>query len=81
MRVQPDPNSSYATNSLLIARLELIDSLLHYVYSIWCKEYGESKPTCHRAGWRTTEDAIQKTERKVMAESRDDRERAFLGLM
>ena len=62
-----------------MARLELIESLLNFVYGIWCKEYCAQQ--CNRAAWRTMEDALKKTEEKVMSESRDDREKAFLGLM
>ena len=32
LRVSLDPGSAYAKHSLLMARLELIDSLLHFVY-------------------------------------------------
>ena len=79
LRVSPSPNSSYATNSLLMARLELVDSLLHFIYGLWCKEYGVR--TCYRASWRTVDEAINRTESKWGSESRDDREKAFLGLM
>lgn len=79
LHVPLDPNSPYAKHSLLMARLELVDSLLHFVYGLWGKE--NAVRTCYRASWRTCEEAISKTEAKWQAESRDDREKAFLGLM
>nr|VWO97063.1 Aspartyl proteinase [Ganoderma boninense] len=74
-----DPNSPYAKHSLLMARLELVDSLLHFIYGLWGKE--NAVRMCYRASWRTVEEAISKTEAKWQAESRDDREKAFLGLI
>ena len=79
LRVPPVANSGYAQHSLLMARLELIDSLLHFVYGLWCKDY--SMRFCNRPSWRTLEDAFHKTEAKWLAESSDEREKAFVGLM
>ncbi|RPD63839.1 hypothetical protein L227DRAFT_584342 [Lentinus tigrinus ALCF2SS1-6] len=79
LRVPPAPSSGYAQHSLLMARLELVDSLLHFIYGLWCKEYGVR--TCYRASWRTVDDAISKTEAKWHAESNDEREKAFVGLI
>ncbi|KAI1796347.1 hypothetical protein LXA43DRAFT_615357, partial [Ganoderma leucocontextum] len=79
LHVTLDPNSPYAKHSLLMARLELVDSLLHFVYGLWGKE--NAVRMCYRASWRTVEEAISKTEAKWQAESRDDREKAFLGLI
>ncbi|KAI0829601.1 hypothetical protein BC628DRAFT_1337014 [Trametes gibbosa] len=79
LRNPPNPSSSYAKDSLLMARLELIDSLLHFVYGLWCKDY--SVRTCYRAAWRTVNDFLQPTKKKLIAESHDEREKAFIGLL
>ncbi|TFK92056.1 hypothetical protein K466DRAFT_595582 [Polyporus arcularius HHB13444] len=79
LRVPPAPGSGYAQHSLLMARLELIDSLLHFIYGLWCGEF--SVRTCYRGSWRTVDDAFSKTEAKWHAESTDEREKAFVGLI
>ncbi|KAL7281242.1 hypothetical protein ACG7TL_004550 [Trametes sanguinea] len=79
LRNPPNPNSSYAKHSLLMARLELIDSVLHFVYGLWCKDY--SVRTCYRAAWRTVDDFLRPTKKKLIAESNDEREKAFIGLL
>ena len=79
LRVPPSPGTPYATNALLMARLELVDSILHFVYALWCKENRDNK--CYRASWRTADPALRMAERKLLAECRDDREKAFVGLM
>ncbi len=62
-----------------MARLELVDAFLHFIYGLWCKEYGVRQ--CYRPSWRTVDAAIIATEAKWNAESTDEREKAFLGLM
>ncbi|KAJ8480883.1 hypothetical protein ONZ51_g6354 [Trametes cubensis] len=79
LRNPPHPNSSYAKHSLLMARLELIDSALHFVYGLWCKDY--SVRTCYRAAWRTVDAFMKPTKSKVAGESHDEREKAFIGLL
>lgn len=79
LRNPPNASSSYAKHSLLMARLELIDSLLHFVYGLWCKDY--SVRSCSRASWRTVNDFLQPTKKKLIAESHDEREKAFIGLL
>ncbi|KAI0769651.1 hypothetical protein BD413DRAFT_604783 [Trametes elegans] len=79
LRVPPNPNSPYAKHGLLMARLELIDSLLHFVYGLWCKDY--SAHTCYRAAWRTVNEFLAATRAKVISESQDEREKAFIGLL
>ncbi|CDO75643.1 hypothetical protein BN946_scf184743.g3 [Trametes cinnabarina] len=79
LRNPPNPNSSYAKHSLLMARLELIDSALHFVYGLWCKDY--SVRTCYRAAWRTVDEFLKPTKKKLIAESNDEREKAFIGLL
>ncbi|KAI0675057.1 hypothetical protein C8Q78DRAFT_518222 [Trametes maxima] len=79
LRNPPNSNSSYAKHSLLMARLELVDSLLHFVYGLWCKDY--SVRTCYRASWRTVGEYLQLTRRKLTSEAHDDREKAFIGLL
>ncbi|KAI0695968.1 hypothetical protein C8T65DRAFT_698552 [Cerioporus squamosus] len=79
LRVPPAPNSGYAQHGLLMARLELVDSLIHFIYGLWCKDYGVR--TCYRGSWRTVDDAFKQTEAKWLAESNDEREKAFVGLI
>ncbi|KAH9858393.1 hypothetical protein C2E23DRAFT_879890 [Lenzites betulinus] len=79
LRNPPNPSSSYAKDSLLMARLELIDSLLHFVYGLWCKDFSHN--LCFRAAWRTVADFLHPTRKKLIAESHDEREKAFIGLL
>jgi hypothetical protein len=75
----PPPNSPYHKHGALIARLELIDALICFTYSLWIKDY--SKGVCG-VGWNTIEQFLSWTKSKWLAESTlGEREKAFLGLM
>lgn len=76
----PPPNSPYHKHGGLIARLELVDALVCFTYSIWCREY--IRRTCHRETWGTIEAFLDWC--KIKWQSEDvlgDREKALLGLI
>ncbi|KAJ7901966.1 hypothetical protein B0H14DRAFT_3123421 [Mycena olivaceomarginata] len=49
----PPPNSPYYKHGGLIARLELLDALVCFTYSIWNRDYGRRH--CSRETWYTIE--------------------------
>jgi hypothetical protein len=76
----PPPNSPYHKHGALIARLELLDALICFTYSIWTTDY--SKDACITGSWQTEEAFLNWTKNKWTAENASsERERAFLGLM
>ena len=76
----PPLNSPYHKHAGLIARLELIDALVCFTYSIWCKDYGRQQ--CQRDTWGTVESFLNWCKHKWQADNTvGDREKAFIGLM
>ncbi|TFK44828.1 hypothetical protein BDQ12DRAFT_37679 [Crucibulum laeve] len=76
----PSPGSAYHKHGGLIARLELVDALVCFAYSIWNREYG--RRSCNRETWRTIEAFLGWCKQKWQAEdSINDAEKAFLGLI
>ncbi|KAI0266869.1 hypothetical protein BC834DRAFT_823223 [Gloeopeniophorella convolvens] len=76
----PPPNSPYHKHGALIARLELLDALVCFTYSIWTTDY--SKDACINGSWQTAEAFLNWTKNKWTAENASgERERAFLGLI
>lgn len=76
----PPPNSPYHKHGGLIARLELIDALVCFTYSIWNRDYG--RRSCNKETWATIEAFLGWCKAKWTAEeSINDAERAFIGLM
>jgi hypothetical protein len=76
----PPPNSPYHTYGGLIARLELVDALVCFTYSIWSKEYG--RRACIPETWQTAEAFLSWCKAKWDTQDTvGDREIAFLGLM
>jgi hypothetical protein len=76
----PPPNSPYHKHGALIARLELLDALICFTYSIWTTDY--SKDACITGSWQTAEAFLDWTKNKWTAENASsEREKAFLGLM
>ena len=76
----PPPNSPYHKHGALIARLELLDALICFTYSIWTTDY--SKDACITGSWQTEDAFLNWTKNKWTAENASgERERAFLGLM
>lgn len=49
----PHPESPYHKYGNLLARLELVDALVCFAYSLWNKDYG--RRVCHRPSWATIE--------------------------
>jgi hypothetical protein len=76
----PPPNSPYHKHGALIARLELLDALICFTYSIWTTDY--SKDACITGSWQTEDAFLNWTKNKWTAENASgEREKAFLGLM
>ncbi|KAJ7076368.1 hypothetical protein B0H15DRAFT_955720 [Mycena belliarum] len=76
----PPPNSSYYKYGGLIARLELVDALVCFTYSIWNRDY--CRRACSRETWSTIEAFLVWCKQKWMAEEGiNDAEKAFLGLI
>lgn len=76
----PPPNSQYHKYGGLIARLELVDALVCFTYSIWGKEYG--RKACIPETWQTAEAFLGWCKGKWQtADTVGDREIAFQGLM
>ncbi|KAI0344715.1 hypothetical protein BDW22DRAFT_1081793 [Trametopsis cervina] len=76
----PPPQSSYHKYGNLIARLELIDALVNFAYSIWAKDYSRSK--CSRGNWASIEGFLAHCKRKWQIEDgADEREKALMGLI
>jgi hypothetical protein len=76
----PALNSSYYKHGGLIARLELLDALVCFTYSIWNRDH--CRRTCNRETWYTIEAFLVWCKQKWQAEEGiNDAEKAFLGLM
>ena len=76
----PPPNSPYHKHGGLIARLELLDALICFTYSIWSRDYGRGQ--CYVETWTTIEAFLGWCKQKWhVEEGTSDAERAFLGLM
>jgi hypothetical protein len=77
----PPPNSPYHKHGGLIARLELVDALVCFTYSLWSKDF--SRKSCFRETWATIEAFLGWCKNKWIAEldTIGDREKALLGLM
>ncbi|KAF7321652.1 hypothetical protein MKEN_00686400 [Mycena kentingensis (nom. inval.)] len=76
----PLPNSPYYKYGGLIARLELLDALVCFTYSIWNREY--CRRSCNRETWRTIEGFLVWCKQKwATEEGTTDPEKAFLGLI
>lgn len=76
----PPANSAYHKYGGLIARLELVDALVCFTYSIWSKEYG--RRACIPETWQTAQAFLSWCKAKWDTQDTiGDREIAFLGLM
>ncbi|KAL0956466.1 hypothetical protein HGRIS_002612 [Hohenbuehelia grisea] len=74
------PNSPYHKHGGLIARLELLDALVCFTYSIWNKDY--SRQCCQKDYWTTIEAFLVWCKQKwVNEDGINDAEKAFLGLI
>lgn len=76
----PPPNSMYHIHGGIVAKLELMEALVMFVYSTWCKEYGPRG--CTPETWLTMEAFIRWCKTKwTPEEGSSDAEKAFYGLM
>ncbi|KAJ2925139.1 hypothetical protein H1R20_g11966, partial [Candolleomyces eurysporus] len=76
----PPPNSPYHKHGGLIARLELVDALICFTYSIWNRDYG--RRACNKETWATIEAFLIWCKQKWQAEEGiNDAEKAFIGLI
>ncbi|KAL0068863.1 hypothetical protein AAF712_004194 [Marasmius tenuissimus] len=76
----PPPNSSYHKYGGLIARLELLDALVCFTYSLWCRDY--VRRGCNPQTWVTIEAFLVWCKSKWRSEEViNDAEKAFCGLI
>jgi hypothetical protein len=76
----PPPNSPYHKFGGLIARLEILESLVCFAYSIWSKDFGHR--SCNRETWSTIEAFLFWCKAKWSADDViGEREKVFHGLM
>lgn len=75
----PHPNSPYHKYGQLMARLEAIDGLVDFAYSMWAKEYPFR--TCSTERWLTISSFLSWCRHQWNMASLDEREKALLGLM
>ncbi|KAL0575063.1 hypothetical protein V5O48_006908 [Marasmius crinis-equi] len=76
----PPPNSSYHKYGGLIARLELLDALVCFTYSLWCRDY--VRRACNPQTWSTIEAFLVWCKSKWHSEEgTNDAEKAFRGLI
>ena len=76
----PPPNSQYHKFGALIARLELVDALVCFTYSLWIRDY--ARKACYRETWVTIEAFLSWCKNKWTTEDTfGEREKALLGLM
>ncbi|KAG7098697.1 hypothetical protein E1B28_000610 [Marasmius oreades] len=76
----PPPNSSYHKYGGLIARLELLDALVCFTYSLWCRDY--IRRACNPQTWSTIEAFLVWCKAKWHSEEGiNDAEKAFCGLI
>ncbi|KAI0790667.1 hypothetical protein C8Q75DRAFT_716627 [Abortiporus biennis] len=74
----PPLNSPYHRYGSLFARLELVDALVCFVYSMWSKEH--SNDTCGRSNWQTQDAFIEWCKHK-WNQAVDEREKVFHGFI
>ncbi|KAK7053412.1 hypothetical protein VNI00_004038 [Paramarasmius palmivorus] len=76
----PPPNSPYHKFGGLIARLELLDALVCFTYSLWCRDH--SRRSCNPQTWSTIEAFLDWCKTKWASEEGiNDAEKAFCGLI
>lgn len=79
--VDPPPvNSLYHKHGGIIARLELVDALVCFTYSIWTRDY--CRKTCTKETWTTIAAFLTWCKSKWLAQDAiNEAEKAFIGLM
>jgi hypothetical protein len=76
----PPPNSPYHRFGGLIARLELLDALVCFTYSIWSRDI--SRRACSKETWATIEAFLFWCKSKwTVDDTVGEREKVFVGLM
>ncbi|KAF9062469.1 hypothetical protein BDP27DRAFT_1368854 [Rhodocollybia butyracea] len=76
----PPPNSLYHIHGGMVAKLELMEALVMFVYSLWCKDYGRG--VVNPETWLTMDAYISWCKSKwTPEEGSSDVEKAFYGLI
>ena len=75
----PPPNSPYHKYANIMARLEVMESLIHFAYALWAKDM--ERKCINRGSWKNIQPFHGMCKKKWIQDSTDDRERAMLGLM
>ena len=75
----PSPGTAYHTHGALMSRLEMLDALLCFVYSLWAQDH--SKKRYNRIVWETQFGFLSWCKQKWVQDNITVREKAFAGLM
>ncbi|KAF9447203.1 hypothetical protein P691DRAFT_782771 [Macrolepiota fuliginosa MF-IS2] len=76
----PPVNSLYHKHGGIIARLELVDALVCFTYSIWTRDY--CRKTCTKETWTTIAAFLTWCKSKWLAQDAiNEAEKAFIGLI
>lgn len=74
----PAPNTPYHTHGGIMSRLESIDALICFAYSLWCQDY--SRKRCNTLTWGTIAQFLTWCKEKWESCS-NVQEQTFVGLM
>lgn len=80
----PPPNSSYHKYGSIIARLELLEAVIHFAYANWAKEIEirRQDPKADLRGlWGTLQPFMIHCRKRWEMDATDDREKALLGVV
>lgn len=75
----PPPNSPYHKYANIMARLEVMESLIHFAYALWAKDM--ERKSINRGSWKNILPFHIHCKKKWIQDAADDRERALLGLI
>lgn len=79
LRNPPPPGDPYHQHMSLMARLELVDSLVCFAYSLWLSDY--SARSCNTLAWRSSVPLINVVSQLWTTDAVDEREKCFNGLV
>ncbi|KAF7790380.1 hypothetical protein EIP86_001335 [Pleurotus ostreatoroseus] len=79
LRRPPPPNSPYHKHANILARLELLDGLMCFIYAFWCSDTSRGRP--HIANWVTMANYLKHCKSQWPTTVADDREKALGGLV
>ncbi|KAI0029656.1 hypothetical protein K488DRAFT_88511 [Vararia minispora EC-137] len=75
----PPPSDPYHQRSALLGRLELVDAIICFAYSLWAKDYSQN--ICNAESWRSLNSFLSSTKVRWQTDNTSELDRAFLGLI